>query len=88
LRHSEQRRVLPEIPSSRLLLRLKLAAMLLALFQGYKTNDKKRNYSANTDKKYNDDYADRPFKYGSSFHSLATAEHRSNTDYKPLANPY
>jgi len=77
-------RVFAKVPPSRVLLRLKLAAMLLAFFQGYKTNNKKRNHSANTDKNYNDEHADRPFKYGSSFHSLATAEHRSNADYKPL----
>src|SRR6266446_6953231 len=58
--------------------------MLLAFFQGNKTNDKKRNHSANTDKNYNGEHADRPFKYSSSFHSLATDEHRSDTDYKPL----
>ena len=58
--------------------------MLLALFQRYETNNEKQNHGANTDKNYNGDHTDRPFKYGSSFHSLATDEHRSNTDYKPL----
>jgi hypothetical protein len=84
LGNSKQRRLIAKVPPSRGLLRLKLAAMPLAFFQRYEANDEKRNHSANTDKNYNGDYADRPFRYGSSFHSLATAEHRSNEDYKPL----
>src|SRR5207244_10198663 len=59
-------------------------AVLLAFFQGNKTNDKKRNHSANTDKNYNSEHADRPFEYSSSFHSFATAEHTSNRVDKPL----
>jgi hypothetical protein len=58
--------------------------MLLAFFQRYEANDEKRNHGANTDKNYNGEHADRPFKDTSSFHSLATDEHRPDTDYKPL----
>src|SRR4029077_2410674 len=64
LGNSKRRRLIAKVPPSRVLLRLKLAAMLFAFFQRYKTNDKKRNHGAHTDKSYNGDYADRPFKYG------------------------
>jgi len=58
--------------------------MLFALFQRYETSNEKQDHGANTDKNYNSEHADRPFEYGSSFHSFATDEDRSNTDYKPL----
>ena len=80
----KQRRLIAKVPPSRVLLRLQLAAMLLALFQRDESSDDEPDHGANADKNYNGDHADRPFKSGSSFHSLATAEHRSNTDYKPL----
>jgi hypothetical protein len=56
--------------------------MSLALFQRNETDYEKRNHAANADKDDNEDYTDRPFQSGSSFHSFATDEHRSNTDYK------
>jgi hypothetical protein len=84
LGNSKQRRLIAKVPPSRVQLRLELAPMLFALFQRYETSDEKADHGANTDKNYNGDYADRPFKYGSCFHSLATDEHRSNTDCKSL----
>src|SRR5207248_11167010 len=80
---SKQPRLIAKAPSSRVQLRLKSAAMLLALFQRHETRNEKQDHGAKTDKNYNGDYSDRPFKYRSSFHSLATDEHRPNTDYKP-----
>jgi hypothetical protein len=61
-----------------------LTAMLLALLQRNEGADEKQDHRCDTDKNYNGDYADRPFKYGSPFHSFATDEHRSNTNHKPL----
>jgi hypothetical protein len=81
LRNSEQRRLLAKIPSARIQLRLKLAAMLLALFQRPKTNNEKQDQGANTDKNYNGDYANGPFKNGSSFHSP-----QMTTDRTPITS--
>ena len=50
--------------------------MSLALFQRNETDYEKRNHAANANKDDNDDYTDRPFQSGSSFHSFAT----ENTD--------
>src|SRR6476659_10931620 len=60
--------------------------MFLALFQRHETHHEKQNHGANADKNYNGDHAGRPFEYRSSFHSFATDEHRSNTDYKPACS--
>jgi hypothetical protein len=46
--------------------------MLLAFFQRYESNPA---HGPNTDKNYNREHTDRPFKYGSYFHSFATDEH-------------
>ena len=53
-----------------------------------KPTTKSEDHGANADKNYNGDYTGCPFKYGSSFHSLATDEHRSNTDYKPACSRF
>ena len=57
--------------------------MSLALFERNETDYEKQDQDTNADENYNGEYTGRPFKYGSSFHSFATGEHRSNTDYKP-----
>jgi hypothetical protein len=60
--------------------------MSLALFQRNETDHEKRSHAANADEDENGDYSDRPFQSGSSFHSFATDERRSNTDYKPACS--
>jgi len=62
--------------------------MSLALFERNETDYEKQDQDTNADENYNGEYTGRPFKYGSSFHSFATGEHRSNTDYKPACSRF
>jgi hypothetical protein len=56
--------------------------MPLALFHIHVKSDEQPHETAYRYENHKRDCANRPFNYGSCFHSLATDEHGSNTDYK------